>query len=359
MKLRVFIGSSTESLSVARAVQLELDYWAETTIWSQGVFTPSSNTLDSLMGASGDYDFGVFIFTADDILRIRQQEFSTARDNVVFELGLFIGRLGKERTFIILPRGIKDFHLPTDLLGLTYVTFDSNRIDRNLQAALGAPCTQIRNAMEKLGGKPHLDHKRREELEHLVRTTRRIVELHQPSFSNIRILNWKVVHSVKENGDGHLHEELTLTVTEPLYFYLIENKLASKDAESSVRIIAHSAEDGAPLSLLELDRSETLVRHAIFLDPPATSERPKRLELEIERPSIWERLVEKGEDEGLLRASNQADFVTLEFIAPEARKWKAFHGSPQIGQILIEPSRIVWTIEGLRPGRFSYRLFLQ
>jgi hypothetical protein len=64
---------------------------------------------------------------------------------------MFMGKLGTERSFIVMPRGVKDFHLPTDLLGLTPAQFDPNRSDDNLVAALGPACNKIRTAMQKLG----------------------------------------------------------------------------------------------------------------------------------------------------------------------------------------------------------------
>ncbi|HEY5883905.1 MAG TPA: nucleotide-binding protein, partial [Pyrinomonadaceae bacterium] len=137
MKPRVFIASSTESSEVARALQLELDSWTETTIWSQGVVAPSSTILDDLIRAANNYDFGIFVFSHDDIVRIRSEEFWIARDNIVFELGLFIGEIGKERTFLVLPRNQEKFHLPSDLAGFTPVTYEAQRADQNLRAALG------------------------------------------------------------------------------------------------------------------------------------------------------------------------------------------------------------------------------
>ena len=83
-------------------------------------------------------DFGVFIFSADDVIRMRKKEYSAVRDNVIFELGLFVGRLGKGRNFILLPRGEDKLHIPTDLMALTTGTFDPNRSDKNLTAALGS-----------------------------------------------------------------------------------------------------------------------------------------------------------------------------------------------------------------------------
>lgn len=360
MKLRVFIGSSPESLDVARAVQIELDSWAETTIWSQGVFTPSSNTLDDLVRASGEYDFGIFIFSPEDIIKIRNQEFSTTRDNVVFELGIFIGKLGKERTFLVVPRNQKDFHLPTDLLGLTYLTFDSERSDRNLQAALGPTCTQIRKSMERLGSTSLLDKKRREESEHLLKVVRRIVELHQPSFSDVIINDWTLVHSIDEKGTGHLHEEFTIIpLADPLYFYLMESNFIEAEHKSNIEITARNVEDGVPLSLLELGRSQSIASYAVVLDPPATKEKPQRIAIDCERVLIWRDLVEKGEDQGILRSSNKMNLLHLEFRAPQGRTWKGFKPTPRVGEITISPSHIIWDIHEPHAGRFSFKLFLE
>jgi predicted nucleotide-binding protein len=153
MKPRVFIASSVESVYLANAIQQNLDYAAECTVWPQGVFKPTSYTLESLSAALENSDFGVFVFSPEDTSIIRKQPVSVVRDNVIFELGLFIGGLGRSHTFIVQPRDIADFHLPTDLLGLTPLTFDATRSDGNHRAALGAACTEITDAMKRLGGR--------------------------------------------------------------------------------------------------------------------------------------------------------------------------------------------------------------
>jgi Predicted nucleotide-binding protein containing TIR-like domain/Histidine-specific methyltransferase, SAM-dependent len=150
MKKRMFIGSSTESLDVADAVQVNLDKAFEVTVWTQGIFELSKSTLESLMKALDDFDVGIFVFAPDDVTKIRGSEHQTVRDNVLFELGLFIGRLGRDNSYIILPVSTADFHLPTDLLGLTAATYNPNREDKNLVAALGPACHWIRKtATEK------------------------------------------------------------------------------------------------------------------------------------------------------------------------------------------------------------------
>jgi len=147
----VFVGSSSESLDVAYAVQENLEFTAEVTVWTQGVFEVSRLTLDALMRAIDTFDFAIFIFTPDDVLRIRDQTYQAVRDNVVFELGLFTGGLGEDRTFIVAPRGTEELHLPSDLAGLTPATYEPNRSDRNMVAALGPACTRIRRMILEAG----------------------------------------------------------------------------------------------------------------------------------------------------------------------------------------------------------------
>jgi len=146
---KVFIGSSSEGLDIAYAVQEELEHNAYPTVWSQGIFQLSSNILDDLLKILDITDFGIFVFSADDVLKIRDQQVLSVRDNVLLELGLFIGRLGKERSFIIIPRNNDQLHLPTDLLGITPATFNPDRED--IQAALGPACNKIRKVIRELG----------------------------------------------------------------------------------------------------------------------------------------------------------------------------------------------------------------
>ncbi len=99
MKPKVFLGSSVEGLSVAYAIQTNLSHDAEITVWSQGVFELSSTTFESLLDILENVDFGIFVFTPDDVIKIRENTTSTVRDNVLFEFGLFLGKLGKQRVY--------------------------------------------------------------------------------------------------------------------------------------------------------------------------------------------------------------------------------------------------------------------
>ena len=46
-------------------------------------------------------NFAIFVFHPDDKSLIREKEYDTVRDNVILELGMFIGTLGLEKCFIL------------------------------------------------------------------------------------------------------------------------------------------------------------------------------------------------------------------------------------------------------------------
>src|SRR4051794_7252336 len=100
----IFVGSSSESLQAATALQSLLDQNCEVELWNQGVFRLSHVYLESLVGALSKFDFAVIVLGADDLTISRGSKRMSARDNVIFELGLFMGGLGRDRTFFIYDR---------------------------------------------------------------------------------------------------------------------------------------------------------------------------------------------------------------------------------------------------------------
>jgi hypothetical protein len=148
----LFVGSSSEGLRIARAVQAELDADCEVKLWTQGTFGLGQGSLESLVLALPEYDFALLVLTADDLTTSRGTTTPSARDNVLFELGLFTGALGRQRVFMLYDATAPP-SLPSDLAGIAAATYRPHE-DGNLTAALGAPCTQIRNLVERLGPRP-------------------------------------------------------------------------------------------------------------------------------------------------------------------------------------------------------------
>lgn len=150
LKPLAFIGSSREGLNVLEAIHQNLEQLCEIKKWTNS-FPPGPTTIDSLVVALTEKqtDFAIFVIAGDDTVTSRGQEQPAPRDNVIFELGLAIGILSKERVFMVQDRSSK-LKIPTDLLGITAVTYDPpGRAE--LADALGPACTSIKQRIETLG----------------------------------------------------------------------------------------------------------------------------------------------------------------------------------------------------------------
>ena len=147
---RVFIGSSTESKKVAVAVKKAMNRFAETVLWTQGnVFEPGKFTLESLEEQSRRSDFAVMVFAPDDVIFCRGKLQAGPRDNVIFELGLFMGALDRKRVFVVAPRG-KKLKIPTDILGTNFVTY-SIGVGKSIDQSIHEACETMRNVVLKNG----------------------------------------------------------------------------------------------------------------------------------------------------------------------------------------------------------------
>jgi hypothetical protein len=149
-KPSVFVGSSREGLEIARAVQFQLKDDALVSVWNEGAFGLGQGTLESLVAVLDRFDFAVLVITPDDVVASRETASQAPRDNVMFELGLFMGRLGRARTFAICSSA-RDLKLPSDLAGVTLARFDAADAAKDVTAALGPACFQIRQAIRELG----------------------------------------------------------------------------------------------------------------------------------------------------------------------------------------------------------------
>jgi predicted nucleotide-binding protein len=103
MKPKVFIGSSVEGIEIVNAIDANLQRVAHPKPWDNGVFGLSEATTQSLMQELRDSDFAILVFSPDDVAEIRGKLLTVARDNVVYELGMFSGALGTGRCFFLIP----------------------------------------------------------------------------------------------------------------------------------------------------------------------------------------------------------------------------------------------------------------
>jgi predicted nucleotide-binding protein len=148
-KIRVFIISSAEAIEIARTIQTAFDHDPfNVSVWTDGVFRASHYAIESLERALDQSDVAIAVAQPDDITESRGQLRATPRDNVIFELGFFMGRLGRHRALLVEPRG-EEINLPSDLAGINTITYryDATDVTRSLAAA----CNKLRDMIRELG----------------------------------------------------------------------------------------------------------------------------------------------------------------------------------------------------------------
>jgi predicted nucleotide-binding protein len=76
---------------------------------------------------NSDVTFAIVLLSADDIAYNKNEKPEAAkfraRQNVIFELGYFIGKLGRDRV-LALHEQQSDFEIPSDYSGVLFVPFD-------------------------------------------------------------------------------------------------------------------------------------------------------------------------------------------------------------------------------------------
>lgn len=86
-------------------------------------------TIIEKFEANADVDFAIVLISPDDIARSAALEDSNfkyrPRQNVILELGYFIGKLGREHVMVLL-RGDEHVEAPSDILGIVYESFDES-----------------------------------------------------------------------------------------------------------------------------------------------------------------------------------------------------------------------------------------
>lgn len=154
-KPTLFLGSSSEAKSVAKVLAKGLSAGASVDPWwTSHSFRLSHSTLSGLLNAGRGYDFGLFVLAPDDKLESRGVRQHSARDNVMFEFGLFLGALGPERVFaVIVHRGRKKVRVPADLLGIDLGQLQVKPDGTAVRASLDKVLERIQRTMSEQGRK--------------------------------------------------------------------------------------------------------------------------------------------------------------------------------------------------------------
>ena len=89
-----------------------------------------------------DVGFAVVLFSPDDVGYLKselpEEPSPRARQNVILELGYFIGKLGRRNVLALVHKGDGDLELPSDYSGVLYTAFVEDRWQLRLVQELKA-----------------------------------------------------------------------------------------------------------------------------------------------------------------------------------------------------------------------------
>lgn len=160
-KTSVFIGSSSESHHIAKFIKYSLDLYSydngikkyEVDTWKMSVFggrDKEGNELtiaEQLKNFTDIYDFAIFLFVPDEDITANTRVIQGSgeklkaegvKHNVIFEFGLFLGRLGAKRSIVLYEESIQDFIdlCFTDLKDEFHEKEDRNKISKSFKLEL-------------------------------------------------------------------------------------------------------------------------------------------------------------------------------------------------------------------------------
>lgn len=151
-RVRVFIVSSAEALPIVDLLIKQFQHDPFLTVaWKNGVFRASNYTLDELEAQLDDSDFAIAVAQPDDVVITRETAWPAMRDNVTFELGLFMGRLGRRRAFLMEPRDA-EIQLPSDLAGMTTIPYRYEEA-KDAEHYIAPACARLRELILAAGPK--------------------------------------------------------------------------------------------------------------------------------------------------------------------------------------------------------------
>lgn len=151
-KPHAIVFSSGKAHSIAEAVKENLEmrgYFADT--WKENFFDENNTAaLHTFLKKLLCFDFAVLVLGDDDVRLDTTNGNPTPvpRDNVIFELGAAMARMGTKKTFLLTPIE-PHVTLPSYFKGIDPLIYEL-RADGNHVAGTGTACTHIHNRLARL-----------------------------------------------------------------------------------------------------------------------------------------------------------------------------------------------------------------
>ena len=272
LKPSLFIGSSTPGLEFASAIRYWLEADVEVTVWNDGAFSLGTTLIEGLISAVQRYDFAALVLTPDDLLLQGDIQTMGPRDNVIFELGLFMGRLGRDRTFMVRPANA-DLKIPTDLAGILSATYQWPRTDHNYRSAVASACERIKEQIRNLGLSRNRTIAHIEAVE--AEQHRQKVEIDALSFVIAHLLPFFEIEHLMKLQSGEAFPYDMHPGFERELRHLWELAFISKKFDFKIYGMPHRGNLSDYFAITEQGRTYLALRNQIKANPPAPSEDPR------------------------------------------------------------------------------------
>ncbi|HEX4822958.1 MAG TPA: TIR domain-containing protein [Candidatus Polarisedimenticolaceae bacterium] len=145
-KPRFLIGASPDDRAIAEALRTALADLADVTLWSRGAFEPGLTGSAGLLDAVRGFDFAAFVVAPEGTAPKRATRRGDASDPVALALGICLGSLGRQRTFVVCSA---ESPLPAELRGVVAATFPPPR-SAGIPPAVGCAAAILREQILRL-----------------------------------------------------------------------------------------------------------------------------------------------------------------------------------------------------------------
>jgi prolyl-tRNA editing enzyme YbaK/EbsC (Cys-tRNA(Pro) deacylase) len=125
-RLKIFVASSLEAKDEDKFIRTILEENNIDAVTWKDIFHSGEFNLDSLLNITQRVHGAIIISTCDDKIWYRGTESMAPRDNILFEMGLFIKALGTKHVALVFCKNEKGESpkTPTDIQGLNVILFD-------------------------------------------------------------------------------------------------------------------------------------------------------------------------------------------------------------------------------------------
>ena len=155
-KIRIFIGSSSEARNIVNKLSVILGREGfSVKIWNHETFHSNDNYFESIKREMILADYSIFVVNPDDEIVKRGERIYATRDNVLLEIGMFIGFMSIKKVFCLRiidnRNGVaKEVILPSDLSGNEYLKVTLSNSDERFSQELRDICTTIKELILQL-----------------------------------------------------------------------------------------------------------------------------------------------------------------------------------------------------------------